>query len=122
MPDPSAPWRGPHIPDPPQPSRALEEASRRALAHATRDRQGREVRPDPAAPRNSAAYRAAVIRDLMGRGLSEVDATTVVLASISFPGATGIQVQAKAVADQTRARAREREALTRELEARGRDR
>lgn len=126
MPEPGGPWQPPNAPYIPDSRRQVEEASQRSLDHATRDPQGRPATPDASAPRESAAYRAAVLRDLMGRGLSKADATTVILAGLSAPAA-GVQVQARAVTDQareTRARTeRERDALIREQDQeRGRDR
>lgn len=99
----------------------LERRSRQAIERAIRET------PDARAPRDSAAYRAAVAQDLLARGINPADVATRLILETSFPGvgAAIVRNQADAVADQARtARARdERErARQREIEERGRER
>lgn len=114
MTDPAEPWRGPHV---------ARESEWERRARELVDRTTR-VHPDPSAPRDSAAYRAAVARDLIGRGVSHADAAVLVLLETSWPGAgtSAIVRQAGEVAEQQRARARERESLAREIDGRERER
>ncbi|WP_280320037.1 hypothetical protein [Nocardia wallacei] len=115
MSDPTEPWRVPHM----NRNEELERRSRRVVEHATRDSRGREIEPDASAPRGSAAYRAAVARDLMARGIDPPLAATLVMLGNSWPAAAGVAAQAGSVTEQAEAtRARTREVQEREVRER----
>lgn len=93
----------------------LERRSRQAIERAIREA------PDARAPRDSAAYRAAVAQDLLARGINPTEVATRLILETSFPGvgAAIVRNQADALGDQARAtRERTREVQEREVRER----